>query len=241
MKPIEHNVEHQYQPTITTCGQTALSILLSHFGEVINPLKIEQNVPQVQDKNGQNMGTITQHMATWCIDKGYNVSLYTFDCQVIDQSWFGLGKDELVEKLRQREEGWTVPSLGELWTKEYARSYKEFIQHGGNLHITRAVTSELLYKLLENGPILPCLNFNTLYGVPKSRRLNNQEAVDDDINGVAINHFVVIYGNNEDGNLLIADPWHRPGMQTIEPEILLAAISTAQIECDNLLVQITKK
>src|SRR6056297_1507254 len=124
---MKHQVKHQYQPTITTCGQTAISILLDHHGDEISPLEIEQQVPQVQNEKGEDVGTIAQHMATWCVDRGYAVSITTADCQVIDQSWSKLPVDELVQQLKLRQKGWAVPSLGKEWTLEYAKSYSDFV------------------------------------------------------------------------------------------------------------------
>ncbi len=66
-----------------------------------------------------------------------------------------------------------------------------------------------------------------------------RESVSDDVQGKVYNHSFIIYGNNEVGNFLIADRWEQPGFHEIEPERMLATISAAQIECDNLLFQIS--
>lgn len=189
------------------------------------------------------MGTINQQLATWCINRGYDVTMHTFDCQVIDQSWSKLGKTQLLERLKLRKNGWVVPSLGKDWTKDYTQSYIDFLGAGGNLTITKAATTELLNKLLQKGPFLPCVSFSTMYGAARSRIDNDSASPDDDINGRALNHSIVVYGTDEDGNYKIADPSQamKPGLQTIESEVMLAAISTAQIECDNLLFQIQPK
>lgn len=172
---------------------------------------------------------------------GFGVTLYTFDCQVIDQSWAKLPTDKLIERLEARKQGWEVPALGSLWTAAYAQSYIDFVQAGGELHIQPAVTTKLLYHLIESGPLLPCLSFCTLYGTGHTINEGETGSVPDDVHGRAWNHSVVIYGVDEHGNFLIADPWRKPGLHTIEPERMLAAISTGQIECDNLLFQLRKK
>ncbi len=240
MKSITWDVKAQTQPTSTTCSPTALSILLEHHGDTINPLDVEAAVPQSTSKKGEKMGTINQQMAIWCIDRGYKVSMYTFDCQIVDQSWSKLDTKEVLERLKLRKDGWIVPGMGEDWTKEYTQSYIDFLNAGGKLVIEKAVTTKLLHKLLEKGPFLPCLSFSTLYGAMRSRVDSDDESPDDDIDGRALNHSIVVYGVDENGNYLIADPSRakKPGLQVIEPEVLLAAISTAQIESDNLLFQI---
>lgn len=238
MKTTNHTVKHQYQPTNTTCSPTALCILLSHFDMTMDPLKVEELVPQCVNEKGEKIGTINQQLATWCVSSGYDVDLYTFDCQIIDQSWSNLDNEKLIERLLLRKSGWVVPAMGELWTDQYAQAYVDFIKAGGRLYVQPAVTTELLYRILETGPFLPCVSYSTLYGAIRTRNNGEYEAEDDDINGKATNHSIVVYGNDETGNFLIADSWKKPGLHVIKPERMLAAISTAQIECDNLLFQI---
>jgi len=240
MKAVKHSVTHHFQPTNTTCSQTALSILLSHYEIKIGPLDIEEQVPQSLNEKGEKNGTINQQLATWCQQNGFDVSLYTFDCQVIDQSWASLDKNKLLKRLRLRKSGWVVPGMGELWTKEYTQSYIDFIEADGELIIQPCVTTKLLYELLDIGPILPCITYSTMYATGRSV-LDQQTDRKDDINGRAGNHSIVIYGYDDNGNFLVADPERKPGMHVIEPERMLGAISTAQIECDNLLFQIRKK
>ena len=238
MKEVQHKVDHQYQPTNTTCSPTALSMLLGHYGKELSVDEVSEQVPQVYSKDNEPFGTINQQMATWCISLGFKVKLYTFDCQIIDQGWAMLSKQELLARLEQRKNGWVVPSLGSDWTEAYMQSYIDFLKAGGELHIQPSVTTKLLYSLLQAGPILPCLCFNTLYGSGRTVHFGEQESVNDDINGRTWNHSVVIYGNDSEGNFLIADPFKKPGLHVVEPERMIAAISTAQIECDNLLFQL---
>ncbi len=238
MKAVSYQIKPQHQPTNTTCSQTALSILLNHYGKNLSPLEIETNVPQCVNDKGEKMGTINQQMATWCKKNGFDVTLYTFDFQIIDQTWSSLSYEQMTERLKQRKDGWVVPGIGEEWTRQYTQSYIDFISAGGDLHIRPAVTSKLLYELLQTGPFLPCVSYSTLYGAGRSRNISETDSVDDDINGRAMNHSIVVYGNDEVGNFLIADPWKEPSLVSVEPERLIAAISAAQIECDSLLFQI---
>jgi hypothetical protein len=238
MQQVEHQIKHQYQPTNTTCSPTALSIILEHYGMQLSPLDIEKMVPQCVNDKGEKIGTIGQQLATWCLSNGFAVTMYTFDVQVIDQSWAKLDNDTLLQRLKLRKGGWVVPGMGEEWTRQYTQSYIDFVESGGKLIIQPAVTSKLLYELLESGPLLPCVSFSTLYGIGRSVNDGEDESKLDDVNGRAVNHSIVVYGNDESGNFLIADPWQEPGLHTIDPERLIAAISTAQIECDNLLFQI---
>ena len=240
MQEIKHKIQHQYQPTVTTCSPTALSMLLGHYDKELSVDEISEQVPQVYDEQGNPFGTINQQMATWCIALGFSTKMYTFDCQVIDQSWADLKTEDLLQRLDARKNGWTVPSLGKDWTEAYSQSYIDFLKASGELHIQPAVTTKLLYSLLKVGPVLPCLCFNTLYGKGRTSHFGEQKSANDDLNGRTWNHSVVIYGNDDKGNFLIADPFEKPGLHVIEPERMIAAISTAQIECDNLLFQLER-
>lgn len=243
MQAISWDVTSQIQPTSTTCSPTALSILLAHYEDGISPLEIEDAVPQSVNNKGEKMGTINQQLATWCISRGYDVSMHTFDCQIIDQSWSALAKEQLIDRLQERKYGWVVPGIGKDWTEEYTQAYIDFLEAGGELTITNAVTTKLLYGLLKKGPFLPCVSYSTLYGAIRTRIENDDQSPDDDIHGRALNHSIVVYGVDEAGNFKIADPARakKSGLQMIEPEVMLAAISTAQIECDNLLFQVQPK
>lgn len=236
MKQINHRVVHQYQQNPTSCSQTALSILFSHYGIQKSQDEILQSVPQLKDENGKDFGTINQQLATWCTSLGFEVTLYTFDCQVIDQSWAELSPQDIIARLQAGMGGYEIPSLGRLWSNAYRQAYIDYLKAGGELNIEPAVTSKILYELLEQGPILACLSFSTLYG---TGRVNDRSEFDD-VNGKAWNHSVVIHGVDDAGNFRVSDPQRKPGSHIIEPERMIAAISTAQLECDNLLFQIRK-
>lgn len=216
-------------------------MLFSVYGKSINVEEISKSVPQVKNEKDEDFGTINQQMATYCIELGFEVSMYTFDCQIIDQSWKDFSADKIIERLEASKDGWEAPGLGSLWSNGYRQAYIGFVKAGGNLQIRPYVTSSLIYELLKKGPVLPCLCFNTLYGSGRTSHFDDTSEAFDDVNGRTWNHSVVIYGNNEQGEFLVADPWKRPGLQIINPEAIIAAISTAQIECDNALFQITPK
>lgn len=213
-----------------------MSMLLGHYGIQKGQQEIAGVVPQVKDQNGKDSGTINQQLATWCISLGFEVTLYSFDCQVIDQSWATFSKQEVIARLRAGLNGYEIPSLGSLWSNAYRQAYIDYLEAGGELHIQPAVTSKLLHQLLERGPILSLVSFSTLHGTGRM----NELAEPDDVNGRAGNHSIVIKGSDQHGNFVIVDSLQKPGIHVVEPERLIAAISTAQLECDNLLFQLQK-
>jgi hypothetical protein len=241
MQAANYSIKHCYQSTNNNCSQTALSILLSYYdiAKQMSAEEIMQQIPVNKDEKGEDWGTINQQLATWCIGQGFAVELYTFDCQAIDLSWADLDQDQLLARIEATKPVRDVPSLGRQWSEIYLRSYADFVKAGGQLFIKPYVTTVLLYELLKRGPILLCVCFNTLHNKGRSTYPGVREIVPDDVNGKVTNHTIVIFGITEKGDFEIADPWEKPGFHTIDPERMLCAITAAQIECDNLLFQLT--
>lgn len=236
---VTHSIVHQFQPTATTCSRTALSILLSRYGRKSTPAEIEAKVPQVRNDQGVEQGTINVQLATWCIHQGFAVTLYSFDCQVIDQTWASLSPDAVLARLDACLSAPPVPSLGPSWSRAYREAFIEFIRAGGHLVILPYLQKKLLLQLLQSGPVLACVSYNILHGEGRKPQVSLCELVPDDVNGRALNHSIVIYGNTSDGSLLIADPWQKPGLHVIDAERIIAGISGAQMECDSMLFTIT--
>ncbi len=134
-----------------------------------------------------------------------------------------------------------VPALGKEWSAIYTQSYIDFVEAGGELHIHPYMTTALLDSLLPDSPLLLCVSYNVLYGTGRSKNVALRKSEPDDLKGKLTNHSIVIYGKDNDGNYLIADPYKEPGLHTVEPERLLACMAAAQMECDNLFFQLKKK
>jgi hypothetical protein len=216
-----------------------MAMLLSYFSSKLTPQEIAAEVPVSKNDKGEEVGTVTQQLATWCINKKFKVKMYTADFQIIDLSWENLSKNTLLEHLQAIKNFRNIPSLGKDLSKIYVQSYIDFIKAGGELYIRPYMTTELIDKLLRSSPLFITVS----YGVFYNRGRNNEAALRksklDDKNGKTGNHSIIIYGQDNEDNYLIADPWEEPGRHSIEPERLLASMTAAQIECDNLLFQIS--
>ncbi|MFZ1471135.1 MAG: C39 family peptidase [Paracoccaceae bacterium] len=238
MSNIEHTVKHYYQPTNHTCSQSALAILLSFFGKSLTAEEIAAKIPVNKNDKGEDWGTINQQLATWCLSQGFEVDMYTADFEIIDLSWIKLTRDKLLERMELTKDHREVPALGKEWSKIYTQSYIDFMKTGGELHLMPYMTTKLIDDLLPASPLLLCVCYNVLYTSGRSKDIDLRKAETDDLNGKLTNHSIVIYGKDSDGSYLIADPYKEPGLHAIEPERLLAAMTAAQMECDNLLFQL---
>lgn len=227
-----------WQHTNTSCGPTSLAILLSYYGIKVSSWSIAEEIPRLTDDKGEDWGTFAQRLAMYCINHDLKVSIFTFDFQVIDLKWEKLSQSKLLARMELAKKTRDIPSLGKELSEIYMQSFIDFIKAGGKLHINKYVTSTLLYKLLEKGPVMVSVCSSVLYNTGRTTSIGLRQSKPDDINGTVSNHFLVVYGNTEDGKLLIDDPYFKPGLHTIEPERLMVAMTAAQIECDNMWIQI---
>jgi hypothetical protein len=242
MKAVAYEVTHYYQPTTNSCGYTALAILLSHYGITKTPEELLDAVPQPTNEDGKPVGSVTAQLATWCLNQGHTIDFFSFDFQITDLSWAGLDSQQLISKLKAVKDSRDVAGIGgKHWSRIYVEAYIAMLEAGGTLIINPHVTTKLLYDLLQKGPVYANICSLVSHNLGRQRYPDHskRESVPDDINGIAGTHSIVIYGNDERGNFLVADPWE--GMEVTDPETMLCAISAAEIECDSQCFQLSKK
>ncbi len=238
----KHEIIHYYQPTNHSCSQAALAILLSSYDDTRTPEQLIEQLPVLKGGNGEDFGSINQRLATWCISQGYEVEMHTADFEVIDLSWASLDTNAQLERMKLAKQYRKVPSIGKMWTDLYMQSYIDFLEAGGSLYIHPYMTTKLIDDALMTGPLLICVCNNVLFDGGRSTHESKlRDSTPDDLEGKLFNHSVVLYGKNKQGTYLIADPWRKPGFHEIEPERLLAAMTSAQMECDNLFFQLKLK
>lgn len=235
-----HAVTHYHQPTNKSCSHAALATVLSYFGEDIGPAQILAEVPVRQDAAGHEWGTILQDLATWALSQGFGAALYTSDFQILDLEWTTLDTPTLVERLEVARPIRSVPSLGSEWSERYVQSYIDFVRAGGELHIVPYLTSALLDRLLSGGPLLASVCYSVLHGSGRHRYTGLRQSVPDDVRGAVHNHTLAVYGRDESGAYLYADPWGEPDFGAAEPEQLLYAIAAAQRECESVVIQLRR-
>jgi hypothetical protein len=241
MAAFEYEIQHYYQPTNNSCSQSSLAMLLSYYGKQFTPEDIMEIIPVRLRDDGTPWGTINQNLATWCLGEGFDVDLYSADIEIIDLSWMGLEKDEVIKRLEETKKTRDVPIYGPEISRFYIDSYIDFLNSGGRLHIEPYMTTKLLDECLAKGPILACTESNILHSSGRSVHPELRTGVEDAVNGILANHSIVIVGKDDEGRYKYMDPWVSPGSKTIEPEHLLAAMASSVIECDNLFFQLSKK
>jgi hypothetical protein len=183
------------QPDDTTCGPTCLHAVYRYFGDTIA-------LPEVIDATEKldAGGTLAVFLAGDALRRGYAATIYSYNLQMFDPSWFGLTQEEIADKLLQQAANKKDPKL-----RHATAGYLEFLRLGGKLRFTELTTRLIRGILRRNLPILTGLSSTWLY---RSRRLHGPDDIPDDVRGDPGGHFVVLAGYNQaDRTVLVADPY----------------------------------
>jgi len=183
------------QPDDVTCGPTCLHAVYGFYGDA---LPIGQVIDEVAPL--PTRGTLAVLLAQHALQRGYGATLYAYNLEMFDPSWFREGID-LAAKLRAQAEVKEHPRLG------YAtEAYLRFLDLGGRL-VYQELSPELIHGILKEGrPILTGLSATYLY---RCAREVDEEGVliYDDLRGESTGHFVVLYGYHpKTREVLVADP-----------------------------------
>jgi hypothetical protein len=183
------------QPDDVTCGPTCLHAVYGFYGDDVPIQAVIREVMPLESR-----GTMAVLLAHHALERGYGATLYTYNLDVFDPTWFTRDPVELREKLVGQSEAKPSPMLGFV-----TRAYLRFLDLGGQLRY-RELNPELLVRLLRRGPVLTGLSATYLYGC--SRELDEDGQLrPDDLRGVATGHFVVLYGYHAGTReVLVADP-----------------------------------
>jgi hypothetical protein len=183
------------QPDETTCGPTCLQAIYRYWGE-------DEPLADVISRTGrlEQGGTFAVFLACDALRKGYHATIYTYNLNVFDSSWFTSPKVDIAERLRKQLE---VKSDYRLQTA--TRGYLEFLKLGGKLRLMDMSHGLIQGFLRRRQPIITGLSSTYLYRVPREYGPDDHP---DDIRGVPAGHFVVIAGYDlERRKILIMDPY----------------------------------
>ncbi|HEX4478462.1 MAG TPA: C39 family peptidase [Polyangiaceae bacterium] len=146
-------------------------------------------------------GTLAVMLGSHALKRGYEATIYTYNLQVFDPTWFSPGAPPLASKLLAMSQNRIDRKLGSA-----TRAYVEYLALGGKIRF-EDLTAELLRKYLKRGmPVLTGLSSTFLYRAAREIP-GSSEA--DDVRGVPAGHFVVLSGYRETTReVRVNDPWH---------------------------------
>lgn len=224
------------QPTDTTCGPTCLHAVYRYLGEDLSLTEVIASVEGLDD--GGTLGAI---LGCHALQRGHRATLYTYNVELFDPTWFGLDRRALVAKLRDQL-AFKKDMLQNVDRLAVAtRAYLGFLEHGGELRFVD-LSRRLLHRLLDDDlPVLTGLSATYLY---RMVREHGPECVEDDVRGLPVGHFVVLCGYEERSRrVLVADPLHPNPLAEVEiyevdADRLINAILLGVLTYDANLLQI---
>lgn len=186
----------QRQPDDTTCGPTCLHAVYQYYGDTVLLDTVVSEVTRLEEG-----GTLAVLLGSHALRRGYRATIYTYNLQVFDPTWFREGAPPLAGKLHDLAVNRTDRKI-----RNAARAYVEYLALGGQIRM-KVLTPDLLRHYLKRGtPILTGLSSTFLYGSSREDPLTNEP---DDVLGHPAGHFVVLRGYREaTRETLVADPWH---------------------------------
>lgn len=169
------------QPDHTSCGPTSLHAIYHYYEDDISLAQVISEISQF-DEGG---GTFGVDLGEHALKKGYDVTIYTYNINIFDPTWFPNTSEKIAKFLSQRLEGTDLP----IKEKMSIEKYLEFIALGGIVRMEELTESLLLKYLKMNVPILTGLSSTWLYQAPRENQMTNE---DDPILGTPSGHFVII-------------------------------------------------
>jgi hypothetical protein len=182
------------QPDDVTCGPACLHGIYRHYGDDVSLQSVIADI-RMLDRGG----TYDVFLANHALARGYDVTLFTYNLDIFDPTWFALANEEIRERL-------LAQAKVKPWRRlqDATRGYEEFLRRGGKLKL-RDLEPSLLRKFLKRGtPVITGLSATYLYRAVRDVPETN---ADDDVRGEPVGHFVVLTGyRRESREILIADP-----------------------------------
>lgn len=224
------HLDIQPQPDDYTCGPTCLHAVYRYFHDHIPLDHVSQQVTRLP-----NGGTLAVMLANHALRRGYHATIYTYNLQLFDPTWFNPPHTRLVAKLHAQAAAKNNDKL-----RAASDAYVEYLQLGGIVRFQDLTAALIRNNLLAGLPVLTGLSATYLYRAPREFGPDDDE---DDIRGYPAGHFVVLAGYDRNRRTVtIADPLHANPLglgtnYTVPIERALCAILLGVLTYDaNLLV-----
>lgn len=218
------------QPDLVSCGPTCLHGIYGYYGDRTDLKALIQEVSMLDEG-----GTLDVFLANHALRRGYRVTLYTYNLQLFDPTWFLLSPEAMAGRLEQQSRAKPRRKL-----KLATMGYLRFLELGGRLRFSDLQPALIRRYLNRDIPILTGLSATYLY--QDSREIPDS-GDSDDIRGEPMGHFVVLSGyNRQTRHVDVADPYewnpfNRQRYYSVDMHRLIGAVLLGSLTYDaNLLV-----
>lgn len=220
------------QPDDITCGPTCLHAIYRYYESSIPLEQVVREVKMLENRGGTIAAALGYHALT----QGYRASIYSFNLNMFDPTWFNLDAKLLIRKLKEQ--------LGYKRSTKFkfaTEAYIDFMNAGGLMRF-QDLTVDLLvtYLIDQRAPILVGLSATYLYRCSREVPATTEY---DDIKGEPSGHFVLLRSiDTAKGEVTISDPYHPNPLSEnhtykVKVEHLICAILLGVVTYDaNLLV-----
>ena len=207
------------QPDDVTCGPTCLQAVYDFYGVT---MEVEDVVASVRSLD--HGGTLGVLLGLDALDRGFDATLFTYNLDIFDPSWFGSPKADLRLELRRQLGVRTEPRL-----LTAIEAYVDFVDRGGVVE-HQELRPQLISDAVRSGcPPITGLSATYLYGCPREV-FDGRRSTYDDVRGEPVGHFVVVSGvDSAKGQFRVSDPYrenplHDSGTYWVSPDRLTGAI-----------------
>ena len=226
------DLDVRQQPDDVTCGPTCLQGVYAFHGA---SLDLEEVIASVRSLD--HGGTLGVLLGLDALERGFAATLYTYNLDVFDPSWFAGPEHRLRDELTRQLEVRSDPRL-----RSAVEAYVDFLDAGGEIR-HEELTPDMLAEIVGRGfPPITGLSSTYLYGCAREV-FDGKRARYDDVHGEPVGHFVVVSGvDPATGDFRISDPsqdnpLHGSGTYWVSPHRLIGAIFLGVTTYDgNLLV-----
>lgn len=219
------------------CGQTALSMFLSHYDIDETPDEIEENIKIHYDENKIPLGSATPDYGLYLLSKKFPCTMEVFDANYFDRTLVGKSQEEILASCKIFYEKGKAFYVNE-HKNIYLQSYIEFMENGGRINIS-FLTKDSLMKALDNGPVFTTVQAQYLQTSTKTFYDNpNASQEEKNLFGRPTNHFIVLEKYIND-TIIYFDPDpvdKKTVIQDTSFDIMIGAIMAAQVESDNVII-----
>ena len=231
---IELELDILPQPDETTCGPTCLQAVYAYYGDRTNLKQVIRETRRLETG-----GTYAAYLGAHALARGYEATIYTWNLQIFDPTWFGPRRVDLKERL-----------TAQMNVKRWARlrpvqeAYLEYVKAGGRVRLRDLTRRHVRGLLRRRIPIITGLSSTYLYRHAREYGPNDSP---DDIRGEPAGHFVVLTGyRRQDRVVRVSDPYlkHSAGQHHywVNIDRLINAILLGTLTHDaNLLIVSPRK
>lgn len=186
------------QPDDTTCGPTCLHAVYGFHGDALDLHAVIREVTPLATG-----GTLGVFLGLHALRRGYTATLYTYNLEVFDPTWFDGDEAELPRFLERQAKLKRGRRL-----RETTPAYLEFLALGGRIRFEELAPGLIRRHLSRGRPILTGLSATYLYGCAREADVDGRLRYDS-VGGAPTGHFVVVHGYDaETDSVLVADPLH---------------------------------